>query len=815
MSQLFRDLRFGSRMLMKRPGTSALAVVALALGIGLTTTMFSIVYAAFLRGLPFERANRILYVGTSSPNVNQGRPVQLTPHDFVDFRAAQTSFEELAGFTEARDVISDGAGETVPQRVDGVRLTPNALRVMRVEPIVGRGFSESDAAVGAPRVAIISHAIWTARYQQARDIAGRVIRLNGEPATIIGVMPEKFGFPQTGELWTPLSITLPAKRSEGAGINTFGRLRDGVSVRQASTEAAMIAAQLAQQYPENKNRAAVAVPFIDRFIRGQIKITLSTMLAAVFGVLLIACVNVTNLQLARAADRTKEVAVRLALGASRSKIVRQFLYEGLLLSGAGALLGLALGQIGIVYFKRGIEGTGAPFWIDVKIDTGALVVVMLLTVIAAIASSLVPALRVTRNALAEVLKDEGRSEGGGLKVGRFSRGLIVVQMTLSFSLLLASGLMVKSIANVSLVEYPFRTDVLAARVELNQPEYRERPALRQAHERLIAAVASVPGVGGVALSSGLPSMNGSSSLEIEGIPLPKGAGTEGPQTDLGAPRAEGLTVTPSFFQVMGLKVLRGRALNDDDREGSELVVVVSTDFANLYLGGTDPIGRRIRWDTTGKNPWKTIVGVVPSFGTRARNSTDLVASVLTPFDQASPRYLEVLVAPAGASRAPEGPVQRAIGSINPLVVGYDVNTIEGRFALQNWPVRVFGGLFMAVGASALFLASAGLYGVMAFAVRRRTSEIGVRMALGASQSNILQMVLKQGSWLVGIGMALGVGLGIGLGSLLTALTFNVKPWDPAVLGTTFAVLAMAGLVACLVPARRASAIDPLIALRRG
>jgi predicted permease len=801
MTDFIRDLRFGVRMLAKRPGTSALAVLALALGIGLTTTMFSIVNAAFLRGLPFEQPGKIMYVGMADQK-NIGRPNAFNVHDFVEFQKTQTSFEEFAGFNDVRaDFIGD---DRIPQRYDGFRLTPNALKLMRVSPVIGRGFTDADAAPGAPKVLLIHYKIWVNQFQKSPDVINRVVRLNGEQATIIGVMPDGFGFPQTGEIWVPMTLELPAKRSEGMRVDGIGRLKAGVSLSQANTELKAIASRLAQQFPENKDLSASALPFVKRFIGSQVISTLSAMLAAVFGVMLIACVNVTNLQLARAADRTKEIAIRLAMGASRRRLVRQLLYEGLLLAVVGAAIGLLIAQAGMVMFSRAVEDTGKPFWIDVKLDIWVLLFVTAITIIAAVASSLVPALRVTRNALADVLKDETRG-GTSLRVGKFSRILVVAQMTLSFALLLSSGLMAKSIAAVTTRVFPFRTDVRFARVDLTADRYKDDEALRAAVERLDQKVRAIPGVTAMSLASGIPGQVGSQPFEIEGIPLPK-EGTP-------PPAAERLIGTPAIFDVLKLSIVKGRRLIDDDRTKDDLVVVVSTDFVTKFLQGREPIGQRIRMGTDGKNPWRRIVGVMQPLGTRGRSGADMVPSMLTPFAQSWPRNATLLVA-SGSGITPEGDLRHAVAEVDSELMMYDLDTIQGRIARQSWPFKVFGSLIVAFGSAALILASAGLYGVMSFAVRRRMSEIGVRMALGASQRNILRMVMNHGSMLVGIGVLLGAGLGILLGNLLTQLLYSVKPWDPLVLTATFLVLTFSGLLACFVPARRAAAVDPLIALRR-
>ena len=800
MTDLGNDLRYGMRMLRKRPGTSALAIVALALGIGLTTTMFSIVDAAFLRGLPFEDSGRI--VSIARQRMNNGTLTPAPPHDFVDWRASQHSFEEIAGVsTFTANLASSG---DLPERYRGASISPNLLHLLRVAPATGRDFIEADGQPSAPPVALISYNMWLGRFQHAGDVVGRTIRINGQMATIVGVMPERFGFPQTQDLWMPLQVKLPAKRGSGTSMDVVGRLKHGVSVAAAKADMKLIADQLAKQYPEDKDFSADVTPYIQRFIGPQIMATLSTMLAAVFGVLLIACVNVTNLQLARAAERMKEMAVRFALGATRRRIVQQLLVEGLLLSATGALLGLAIAQIGDALFMRGIAGTNPPFWIIVHIDGPVLGFVTLLALTSALASSLVPALRVARQSVNSVLKDDSRSSTS-LRVGVFSRMLVVVEMTLSFVLLVVSGLMIKSVIATSTVAYPFATDRLMARMNLNERDFPEDAQLREIADRVRRQLASTPGVAGVAMASSLPDRGGSYVLRIEGQALPA--------DESQWPSTRRLQVTPEFFDVLNVRVTEGRDLRESDREGALPVAVASEDFVRKFFPKGAAIGKRIQTGRDATTPWWTIVGVVPSLAV-APQPGDSTETVFVPYAQAPSRDVTFLVAARGDPAAAGVTVRRAVVEVDPNLPLFEISTLQGRYDQSSWPFRVFGSLFMTFGLSALLMAAAGLYGVMSFAVRRRTEEIGVRMALGADRRRITTMVVTQGIWQVGIGIALGFGAGGYLATLLKLLLFQVRPWDPIVFGCTIAVLSAAGLLASLVPALRAASVDPLVALRR-
>jgi predicted permease len=799
VQHLLSDLKFGLRMLIKQAGTSALAIAALALGIGLTTTMFSIVDAAFLRGLPFDHAERI--VALSRERLNGGLGNQSgTPHDFVDWRAAQHSFEDLAATSPFPANVSS-AGEFA-ERYRAAAITPNTLRVLRVQPATGRDFADADGQPGAPAVVLISHAIWLGKFKSDPAAIGRTIRINGEVSTIVGVMPPRFGFPQTADLWVPLKLELPAKRGEGRFLAVFGRLKPEASLASSQADLKTIARQLAQQYPENAGFSASVQPYVRRFIGPQIIAVLSTMLLAVFGVLLIACVNVTNLQLARAAERMKEMAVRLALGASRMRIVQQLLVEGLLLATAGAVLGVGLAAVGTRWFMRAIADTNPPFWINVRIDVRVLLFVTGLTLIAAIASSLVPALRIARQSVNNALKDETRSSTG-VRVGAFSRVLVAAEMTLSFVLLVVSGLMIKSVVATSTIRFPFDTGVTTARVMIDERSYPSDVQVSQTVERLRDRMAAAPGMKNVAVSTDPPDGGGPVALTVQGEP---------PVDDAKRPRVRRVNISPEFFDVLNVRVEQGRSFQPSDREGGLLVTVVSADLARKFFPNGDAIGRRIQLGLEADRPWRTVVGIVPSLNvtTALEDTTD---TAFVPIAQSRSRDVFLFASASGATADLGQTMRRAARDVDPNLPLYNVDTLKAQYDQRSWPYRVFGALFMTFGLAALVMAAAGLYGVIAFGVRRRTQEIGVRMALGAGRPAIIQMILRQAVWQIVIGVGVGFGLGGLLGSSLKLLLFQVSAWDPLVFGGTILVLAGTALVASLIPALRAASIDPLKALR--
>ena len=805
MDTFRQDVRFGLRMLRKRPGTTALATIALALGIGLTTIMFSIVNGAFLRGLPFDEADRIAYVGTTQPERNQGRPVSVKIDDMLAFQRFQTAFSELGAYSHLQaDLSADGI---VPARYDAAKVTPNAWHILRVRPTAGRDFRDEDAVEGAAPVAMISDTVWKNQFNRATSAVGQTVRINGTATTIIGIMPAGFGFPQTHDVWMPLALRPAATRAESASVEMFGRLANGASFALGTTQARALGERITELDPTVKNLSGAAVPFVRRYLGKEVIMTLTTMLVAVFGVLLIACVNVMNLQLARAADRVREVGIRLAMGASRTRLVRQLLIEGLLLSLAGTLLGLGIAAIGVRLFMAGIADTQPPFWIIVTLDPTVLLFATGLTVVAALASSLVPALRVTRQDLQGVLKDAGRANTS-LSMGRFTRVLVGAEIMLSFVLLVVSGLMIKSVILANRLDFPFRIDRFQARVELNDRDYRDDAAVQQAIERIDTALNRTPGVARGAIATALPDRAAAFKILIDGDAKP--ARTE----DMRDSRRIG--VTPEYFEVMGVSLKRGRLLDARDRADQETVSVVTEEFAKRFFSNADPIGHRfqLQLKDNADNPWWTIVGVVSSLAITGRGGTDDAPIALVPMTQLKSRNVLMLAAPSSlAPRALETPVRKMMHDINADLPLFEVDSVAGVYASQTWPFRVFGSLFMSFGLAALILAAAGLYGVMAFSVERRTAEIGVRMALGADAKAVLLMVMRQGAVIVCIGMAIGTGLGGVLGRQMKQLLFNVEPWDPTVFALTMIVLGGVGLLATFLPARRAAATNPIQALR--
>jgi len=802
MDSVLRDFRYAARTLRKSPGLVVISAVALTIGIALTTTMFSIVYGALMRGLPFPGGDRVMEIrrdNVSRDIHRAGLPVQ----DLADFRAQQRSFEELAGMYEGTVNVS---GRERAERFDGAFVTWNTFHVLRVRPAVGRDFRAGEDQPGAERVAIIGDAMWRNRYGGDPGIIGRVIRANGVPYTVIGVMPPGFLFPTNDQIWLPLGMDPLAPRSnDGTWLTVIGRLRQGVSLDQANVELAGISKRLAAEYQAtNDGYVASALPFVDAELGPEPHQLLYTMLGAVFLVLLIACANVANLLMERAAHRTREVGIRTALGASRTAVVRQFLAESAMLSVMSAVLAVGLSYGGIVAFNRAIADTQPPFFIDIRLHPPVLLFTAGVAVLTAFLAGAIPAFQSSRADINEVLKDESRG-ASGLRIGRLSRGLVMFEVALSCGLLVAAGLMIKSLARLRHVDYGVTTHgIFTARIGF-PATYTDTAKQRRFFETLASRLSELPGARAASISSQLPGRgSGEGQFALEG---------QAYASDRDYPRTRMLDATPGFFETFGLRVLQGRALGPQDRADATPVVVVNQEFVREYLEGEDPLGRRIRFgDSRSTEPWRTIVGVVPDiFSGDTEHPRPPMA--IAPLAQQHSNFVSLAVRTGGANpMAITGAVRDAVSRLDPDIPLYWVYSMDEALARPTWFVRVFGTMFMIFGLVALFLASIGLYAVMAFSVSRRARELGIRMALGAQARDVVRLVLRQGVVQLAVGTAAGLVLATGVSRLLQMLLFEVEPRDPVIFASVVVVLTVAGLLACFVPARRATRVAPAVAL---
>jgi predicted permease len=801
---LLSDARASVRALLKQPGLAVIAVLALTLGIGLTTVMFSIIQGAFWRGLPFEHADRIVAVASIDTSDARNSNGDITQFDYAEWAQAQRSFDRFGAFYQGTINVSDGTGQA--ERFEGAFLTAATLEIVGVKPILGRLVQPADEMAGAPKVIVLGYSVWQRRYLGDPQVVGRTIRMNGQSTTVVGVMPEGFKFPASGELWTALAVDARVEnRQTATSVIPVGRLAPGVSIDAASAEFAGLAARTAARFPDTTRTLSADVrPYVNRFLGPEVLTTMLAMLVAVFGVLLIACANVANLLIARTAVRTKEIAIRTALGASRSRIIRQLLSEAGVLATVGTVLGLALAQGGISLFNRAIVDTDPPFWIDIRLDPTVLLFTAGLALIATLAAGLLPALQASRPDVNDVLKDETRGSSG-LRVGRMSRALVVVEIAVSCGLLVASGLAIKSIVKLKTTDFGFATrEVFTARVGLFESDY-PTPESRarffaDLHTRLIA----LPGARTAAIAVNLPATGANRpAIVIDGT-------TYATRED--HPSTRTTAITPDFFETFGRQMLRGRPFRTADDLAAPKVAIVNESFAATFFGQDDPLGKRFRLSEDAADAWMTVVGLAPDLYLDNLENRQ-PAGFYTPLAQAPPRFASIAVLAAGAPMDLAPAVRREVSALDANLPIYFVRTMEEYLAQNSWHYQVFGTLFTTFGAAALFLATVGLYAVMAFSVSRRTQEIGVRMALGATGAQVMRLVLRQGLWQVAIGLVIGIALAAGLSQLLTVIMFGVEPFDAVVFVTVVASLFAAALLACLIPARRALRVHPTTALR--
>ena len=802
MSVILRDIRFGSRSLRKHLGLTIVAVFALTLGIGLTTTMFSIVYSAMMRGLPYADADRIVTVVEANLARNEQR-MSVSIHDYADILAQQRSFSVIGASYSGTVNVS---GTEKAERYMGTWTTASVFDVAGVQPILGRTIRAGEDAPGGERVAVLGWAMWKNRFGGDPAVIGKVLRANGVPYTIVGVMPDRFGFPSDGALWLPLQLDpLTVKRGEGQHLDIVAKLKPAVSIDAANADVNAIARRIAAEHKDvSEGVSGNVMHFIDGELGPQPRQLLFTMLGAVFFVLLIACANVANLLLDRAAHRTKEVGIRTALGASRAAVVRQFLTEAFVLAALGTAFGVAAAYFGVSTFNRAIADTQPPFWLDIQLYPPVLLFAIGTALLATLASGLLPALQASRTDIGEILKDDSRGSSS-FRIGRLSRSLVVFEIALSCGLLVAAGLMIKSVANIRNIDTGFRTENLfTARVGFPET-YSDSTAQRQFFEQLEAHLTTIPGVQSAALAATLPGLGtGENSFAVEGKSYAKNADY---------PRSATNSVSPGFFSTFDVRPLQGRVFTTADRRDALPTAIVNQAFAAKYFAGSDPIGRRIRLgDGRSTARWRTIVGVVPNmFSGDPEHMRP--PFIYMPLAQEHSNFVSFAVHTAAAPMAITPQVRDVVSSLDRDIPIYWVYTMKEAIARPLWFIRIFGSMFMIFGAIALFLAGVGLYAVMAFSVGRRTREVGIRMALGARATDVVGMVVRQGLWQLGAGMVAGLTLALGVAQLMTVVLFDVQPRDPAIFGLVVAVLSVAGLLACLIPARRATRVDPLVALR--
>jgi putative ABC transport system permease protein len=794
------SLAHAVRRLARDPGHSTLAVLTLALGIGLTAAMLAIVEGTFLRGLPFPDGERIVRIERLQPDATGVFP--FATREAVALRGAQTSFDILGAWTGFSLNLS-GSGEPAEPYNAGY-VTADLLAMTGVRPILGRPLRPEDERAGAPSVIVLSGELWRSRFGGDPRVVGRTVRVAGEPATVIGVMPAGFRFPLNQYFWLPLRFD-EAERKEYR-LQLIGRLRAGIAPQRARAEIANLVRHLPSDSRAQDIPRIAVLPFLSGYVDEDLRSRQLVMLGAVCGVLLIACVNVANLLLVRSARRTPEIAVRSALGAGRARLATQLLAETLVLAAAGGALGLGLAQGLIVLYRRLLGDEIPSFWVDVRLDARVIFCALGLTLLASLLAGMVPALRAARTDPGEILQDSSRGSTS-LRLGRFGAALAVAEIALSCALLVPTGLTVKSLMNLARLDLGFPPErVLTAEISIYGPAYEDVGARRRYYAELGRRLAGLPGAPPFAFLSSPPlgsRLDPKLPLAVEGFA--SAAGT-------GLPSARWFAVSPGYFEIFGLRRLAGRTFTETDGAGALPVTVVSRSFAERFLPGGSPVGRRIRAGG-GDRPWCTVVGVVADLSFGGLDGGRSPAAMYFSWEQSRPWGGVLAVRSAGPLSPLAAAIRRAAVAADPEVPVWALATMQERIDGMAGPFTRAGALFGLFGAVGLFLAALGLYGVMAAAVTRRRREIGIRLALGASGAAVQRGVLRSGAVQLAVGIALGLALAAALARLLAASLYQVHPWDLGVYALAPAVLAVAGLLACWLPARRAARVDPLESLR--
>jgi putative ABC transport system permease protein len=807
---LFQDLRFAVRLLRKDRWFSAVAITALALGIGVNATVFTLVNAVLIRGLPFQDSGRLYVLGVRAVGSTDGAEPISYP-DLVDWRAANTSFEGLAAMARGSMTVSDA--RTAPEETPGVWVTANAFDLLRQPTAFGRGFRTGDDAPGAERVVILGHALWQSRYRGDQKVLGLPIRVNGEPATVIGVMPPGIKFPTNAELWVSAIPTLDQQRKrEIRPFTVFGRLKSDRTLGQAQAELGAVVGRLAKDHPASNKEigAAVIQTFNERFNAGPIRIVFLTLMGAVGFVLLIACANVANLMLSRSTARAREVAVRYAMGATRWHVVRQLLVESLLLAAIGGLIGLGIAVVGTRLFDRAVAEVGKPYWIKFTIDGVVLGYLAAICVVTSLAFGLVPALQVARTSVGSILKQGGRGSTGSRQMRGFSSALVVLELALTLVLLVGAGLMTRSFLALNKLNLGIKPDHLVAmRVNLPRINYPTAELRAQFFERLAPRLASLPGADNAAVTTSMPPF-GLWGRDV----LVDGKADAGPGKRL---NAGFVAVSPSFFETVGATLRRGRPFDARDGGKGTEVAIVNERFAARHFPGVDPIGRRIRFpsdDPVDDTGWLTIVGISPDIRHGNPRERDIPDVAYVTVRQLGPGGATVLLRSRLEPSALVAAVRREVQLLDPNQPVANPRTVDQMLTESAWPFRVFGTAFGILAVIALTLASVGLYAVIAYSVSTRTQEIGVRMALGAGRGNVRWLVLRRGLWQLGIGLVLGLGGAWAVGKfVLAGIVAQISGTDPVIFVGVPVLLTAVALAACLIPARRAARLDPLAALR--
>jgi putative ABC transport system permease protein len=804
MTTLIQDLKFAVRMLRKAPGFAVVAVLTLALGIGANTAIFSVVNAVLLRPLPFKNSSQIVVMSETNTRVGD---VSVSYLDFLDWRQQSRTFTQMAAIHNKGFNLS---GVAQPENIGGYAVSPNFLSLLGVQPILGRDLLPSEEKQGTNPVVLLSYQLWQSHLGGDPGVLGRSISLDGRSFTIVGVLPPSFHFLDRTEVIAPIGVFVGdmGERGDRGDMNVVGRLAPGVPLSQATVEMDTIAARLAEQYPKTNSGTGAHLVSIREAFAGDTRLAVLVLFGAVVFVLLIACVNVANLFLVRGAARAREIALRLAFGASRGRVIRQMLTESFLLAVLGGALGLALGAWGIAGLGYLIPPDSFQM-MGVRMDFSVLLFAAAMIVLVAFAFGLIPALQATRPDIQETLKEGGRSSTSSGGQHRLRGMLAVAEMALALVLLVGAGLMLKSFYRLTQVSPGFQpARVLTMEMNLRTAQYSKSPAILNFWQQILDRVRAIPGVDSAAVGTVVPltGNHSRSDITIDGLPLP--APGDFPHPDFH-------TISPGFTGALGVPLLRGRIFSDADNENGPQVALINATMARRFWPNDDPIGRRFIWghpEKDGKDKWIAIVGVVADMKLYGLDNPARL-EVYVPYRQNPDGDMDLVVRSAVDPASLTSAIRAAVASIDKDQPIFAIQTMQQLVDDSISTRRLTLVLLGVFSALALILAAIGIYGVMAYSVALRTQEIGIRMALGAQNQDVLRLVLGQGARIALFGVAIGLVAAAGLTRLLSTLLFSVTASDPLTFAGVAAVLVIVTLVACYIPARRALRVDPIIALR--